>query len=101
MPFRLIAAFMAVFLCTNPALSLDFPIPQPKPCKVYFDGAFWHKRIAQDPRTLAYIAAPDFIIAKSKQGPGILIKPSDKGCLIIQNLSALQVDKLLTDQEDT
>lgn len=101
MPFRLIAAFMAVFLCANSAWSLGFPIPQPKPCKVYFDGAFWHKQIANDPRTLAYIATPDFIIAKSKQGPGVLIKPSAKGCLIIERLTALQVDKLLTDQEDS
>ena len=101
MPFRLIAAVMAVFLYVQQSYSLGFPIPQPKPCKEYFDGAFWHKQIAQDPRTLAYIATPDFIIAKSKQGPGILIKPSDKGCLIIQSLTSLQVDKLLTDQEDS
>jgi hypothetical protein len=101
MPTRMFAAVMAVFLCSAPALSLGFPIPQPKPCKTYFDGAYWHKKIANDPRTLAYIATPDFIIAKSKQGPGILIKPSKKGCLIIERLTALQVDKLLTDQEDS
>lgn len=101
MPFRMLAAVMAVFLCTNSALSLGFPIPQPKPCKTYFDGAYWRKQIANDPRTLAYIATPDFIIAKSKQGPGILIKPSEKGCLIIQSLTSRQVDRLLTDQEDS
>lgn len=97
---RLCTAVMAVFLCANSALSLGFPIPQPKPCKEYFDGAFWHKAIAQDPRTLAYIATPDFIIAKSNQGPGILIKPSAKGCLVIEGLTAQQVDKLLTRQGD-
>ena len=91
----------AIWLCLSslPAFSLGFPIPQEKPCLLYWNSKVWHEKIAKDPRTQAYLASPHEIIARDKSGNGTLITHDKKGCLVIQRLSRRQVEKLLTDQE--
>jgi hypothetical protein len=97
---RLILSVLMYAQMTYSAFALGYPTPQEKPRKEYWDSKLWHERIAKDPNTLSYLASPHEIIAKSKKGQGVLITHNEKGCLVIQHLHPLQVDKLLTKQGD-
>jgi hypothetical protein len=119
MPTRMFAAVMAVFLCSSPALSLGFPIPQPKPpCGTgdYWDGPQVHKNVASWPEVVRYIATTDYVLARLKDqkfqyGNQVISLPvvhehtyDQNGCYVLNvfvGASANPWLDLLTDQEDS
>lgn len=96
------------------ALALGFPIPQPKPCKIYWDGPAVHKVVASTPGVERYIATPEMVIeyivgtvqthvGQRKVEIVRVHSHTDKGCYQVQTYQGNDVGpwlKLLTDQED-
>ena len=64
-----IAAYFAVL--SSPIWSLGYPIPQPKPCQVYWDSVKAQKKVAAAPNVLKYAAGPNDVIALLKPPEGM------------------------------
>lgn len=97
------------------AFALSYPVPQPKPCKVYWDGPKIHKFIADHPDTVRYVATSHWIVVQHKDkvmrvnGKAFHIKLAsyhsydEKGCYVFQQYTGRDAEQMiskLTDQED-
>lgn len=71
------------------------PVPQEKPCQVYWDSAKAHRFVKADPNVVAYLASRHEVIAKFTDGSGIMVTHSPKGCLEVFRLSRSQVRDFL------
>lgn len=92
------AGLFALALC-NPVWALPrdlpYPIPQEKPCQVYWDSAAPHRLARHHPAVVAHLADKHMVIALLKDGTGIMDTHTAKGCRVLHRLSKAQVQDWL------
>ena len=64
-----IAAYFAVL--SSPIWSLGYPIPQPKPCQVYWDSKAVGKAVSKYPGMIRYSAGPHQALVMIKPPKGM------------------------------
>lgn len=75
------------------------PQPEPKPCAVYWDSEAQRKGAASHPDVVAYLASPTEVIAKLKDGRGLMVFASPRGCLAFRWIDPLDVERLFAGKQ--
>lgn len=70
------------------------PQPEPKPCVEYWDSERQRIRAATHPDVVAYLASKTEVIVRLKQGFGLMISPSARGCAVVRLLDPMTVEAL-------
>lgn len=90
----LCAGLFALALC-NPVWALPrdlvYPIPQEKPCQVYWDSAAAHKMARENPNVIGYMADKHVVLALFIDGTGYMDTYDKKGCRVIYPLTKVRV----------
>jgi nucleoside 2-deoxyribosyltransferase len=89
------AALFSLALC-NPIWALGYPIPQEKPCLAYWDSAKAHKYVREHAQVYGYVATSHEVLARYKDGTGVWITHTEKGCLVVVKYSRSQSEALLS-----
>lgn len=100
---RLCAAIVAgaiIGLWLHPANALGFPIPQPKGCVTFWDSAKDLRVAKHHPfSTGRYLSDTHFVLFGVRDGGGVMLTHSDRGCLISLPIAPGMASSLLADQE--
>lgn len=85
----------ALFLCVSSVAAETVPVPEPKPCRVYYDQAAVMEVVKSLPGTKAVYRYGMLVLGVHENGMGIVVGPTAKGCTHMVKISPATVQKIL------